>query len=229
MRRVSASCSERGLVRTNNEDAVLVREHGDIGLYLVADGIGGRADGEIASSMLRDGFAHWWKNDFLPNESQGFQSAVENLRQTVLEVNRDLVRRFGEMTSGTTMVLLFIYGTYCAHFSAGDSRIYRWRNLRFRQITKDDVAVGRQQGKLTGAMGIRYTLEFNLGTDTLKNGDRFLLCSDGVYRYVPQGYLLRTVSIGGCFLNPDQIVRQISKEVEKHGAGDNYSMIYVRM
>ena len=229
-------CSETGSVRSHNEDSILMRHCEGDGLFLVADGIGGREHGEVASGQIRDGYQQWWQEQFLPRRgAMDFQTAMEGVRNTLLQVNRDLVSQFGEMNTGSTLVLLFLYGGNCAYLSAGDSRIYRIRNLSIKQISTDDVYQAQandknawQNGRLMGAVGIRLKAQFMIRTDTVRNGDKFFLCSDGVYRYAGSNVLRSELILKGSFGAPRNLVARIEKDVLKHGAGDNYSMIFLR-
>ena len=231
-----AGCSEVGLVRGQNEDALLMRVCEDAGLFIVADGIGGRADGEVVSAKIRDDYSRWWTRDFLPMRGKlDFHAAVEQVKSVLLTLNREVVERYGEHKAGSTMVLLFLYGANCAYVWAGDSRIYRARGLSLEQITKDDVYRAKEaskaalNGKLTGAVGLRASLEFNLRTDTIKNGDGFLLCSDGVYRFANEGFLRRKLLWGAGLSNPERTMAAIQKEVLKNGAKDNYTMALLKV
>lgn len=231
------SCrSHTGLVRPANEDAVLTRASDRGGLFLVADGIGGKEHGEVVSGMLRDRYGQWWEERFLPSGARmGFRGAVSELRDVLLGVNREAVSRFGESTAGSTLALLFLLGDNCMYLSAGDSRIYRARRMSFRQITVDDVRRGPQEGApqrpaggaLAGAVGIRASLEFTLATDEVQRGDRFFLCSDGVYRYADMRELGRRILFGRP--KPEALAAGLSQEIEDNGAGDNYSIIYLRV
>ncbi|MBQ9348113.1 MAG: protein phosphatase 2C domain-containing protein, partial [Oscillibacter sp.] len=218
------------------EDSILMCHCEGDGLFLVADGIGGREHGEVASGQIRDGYQQWWQEQFLPRRgAMDFQTAMEGVRNTLLQVNRDLVSQFGEMNTGSTLVLLFLYGGNCAYLSAGDSRIYRIRNLSIKQISTDDVYQAQandrnawQNGRLMGAVGIRLKAQFMIRTDTVRNGDKFFLCSDGVYRYAGSNVLRSELILKGSFGAPRNLVARIEKDVLKHGAGDNYSMIFLR-
>ena len=231
-----AYCSETGLARGHNEDAVLALSRENAGLFLVADGVGGRANGEVVSQYIRDGYEQWWRTKFLPSyESTDFQKALDDIQKILLKMNRELVQRFGEMNAGSTLALLFLRGEKFACIWAGDSRIYRFRGFSAKQITRDDVyrAAGeadrKQDGKLISAVGIRTTLEFNAYTDTVRNHDRFFLCSDGVYRYISPAKLRRRVFWDGSFAAPAQVTDQIGREVLRNGAGDNYTMIFLKV
>lgn len=138
-------CSCKGPVRSQNEDAVLARECGDAGLFLVADGIGGHAHGEAVSGLIRDRYDQWWRDQFLPAHSTWtFPEAADRIKEELLSLNRDVIRQFGEKTAGSTIALLFLFRGKSLCLSAGDSRIYRIRWFRCQQLTRDDVYGGQE-------------------------------------------------------------------------------------
>ncbi|MBQ9493789.1 MAG: serine/threonine-protein phosphatase [Oscillibacter sp.] len=228
-----AGCSEVGLVRGNNEDAFLMRVDQDAGLFLVADGIGGRADGEVVSAKIRDDYDRWWTQEFLPMRGKlDFHAAVKQMQNVLFTLNREVVERYGEHKAGSTLAMLFLYGGNCAYVWTGDSRIYRFRGLSLDQISRDDVYRAKDSskaslnGKLTSAVGLRTSLEFNTRTDNIRNGDGFFLCSDGVYRFAKPDFLRRKLLFN--LSSPEHTVEAIRKEVLKNGAKDNYSMVLVK-
>lgn len=238
MRLTYGGCSSAGLVRAVNEDSYLARVSERGGLFLVADGIGGKAHGEVVSGMLKDSYDRWWQNCFLPAErTMEFQTAMEGIKSVLREQNQEVFQRFGPMNAGSTLALLFLFQDRCLYLSVGDSRIYRRKGFSLRQVTVDDVygnlpdrgenSDARLRGKLVGAVGIRPTAEFTLRTDTLRTGTRFFMCSDGVYRYIAPENLSRHMIFDGS--DSERLLRRISEKVEENGAGDNYTMIYVRV
>lgn len=234
-------CSRTGSVRERNEDALLSRFCKEGGLFLVADGMGGREHGELVSGMLRNAYGAWWEETFLPvRYSWTFHDAMESLKETLFGVNQEVVSRFGERRAGSTLALLFLYQGRNLYLSAGDSRIYRLRGWSFQQMTMDDIygnqpgydwrkEQGRDAGKLMGAVGIRAVPEFSVRTDRIQNRDFYFVCSDGVYRYVTRRNLFWKLRLFGSRSEPDSVVRRIESEVEKNGSGDNYSMIFIRI
>ncbi len=230
------SCSQTGLVRSTNEDSMLIRTTDQGALFLVADGIGGREHGEIVSGMLRDGYARWWEQRFLPaSAGMTFPSAMGEIKDVLFRLNREVVEHYGEAAAGSTLALLLLFRGNCLYLSAGDSRIYLARRFSFRQITVDDVVgngndrlpASSARGKLLGALGISAAPAFNIRTDQLLNHDRFFLCSDGAYRYLSPQVLSRRMLHKR--MDPDRLIAEFSQEIEHNGARDNYTMIYVRV
>lgn len=232
------ACSRTGLVRSINEDAMLLRTADCGALFLVADGIGGREHGEIVSGMLRDGYALWWEQHFLPDSARlTFPGAIEEIKNVLFRMNCEVVECYGEAAAGSTLALLFLFRGNCLYLSAGDSRIYLARRFSFRQVTMDDVAssenertslpVDSARGKLLGALGISAVPAFSIRTDGLLQHDRFFLCSDGVYRYLSPKILSRYMLHRR--QNPDRLITDFSQEIERNGAHDNYTMIYIQV
>ena len=183
----SAAASDVGRVRQVNQDAFL--ERAEIGLWVVADGLGGHSDGEHASRMVCDALA-----DFTPNQS--FDETIEAVRVRLKEVNDHLLlaatRSLLGERSGSTVVVLIVRGSRCAILWAGDSRVYRCRSGRLEQLTRDHSpapapgAPGRQSNAVTRAVGAQAAFSLDLCSEHVRPGDRFLLCSDGLTRALPE-------------------------------------------
>jgi len=186
----SAAATDVGKVRSVNQDSFI--ERSDAGLWVVADGLGGHSEGEIASRMVCDALA-----DFTPDAA--FDEAIEGAQERVREVNEHLdraaARSANGVRSGSTVVALLARGSRCAVLWAGDSRVYRLRAGRLQQLTRDhnlaesDGATGNYANAVTRAVGGEATLTLDLHRDCVRPGDRFLLCSDGLTRAVPDGQI----------------------------------------
>ena len=179
-----------GKVRKNNEDALIFIEPET---FVVADGMGGAAAGEIASQMLVD-----TAKNFLPNVPEPWSEDI--LKKTILKANAAILRTAAENENyrgmGTTATILHIYDgrAYFAH--VGDSRIYRLKNNQLEQITEDHSYVEElvRRGELTPeearfhplknlltqAVGVIEEIEVDTASFPVESGDIFLLCTDGL-------------------------------------------------
>jgi len=239
MKPISAEICSTGAVRAVNQDRIGAFAQGGCGLYLVADGIGGRYKGENASGTLLERCTGWWNRQIVRAEKASFERNVEDLKE-VLDDAHAAIRRGtpeGEMC-GSTLVLLWLQNDWYALFSAGDSRCYRVSVYRLfpevNLLTRDDVyqpAPGTHSanaGKLTRAVGLGEHCAVSLQTGKVAGKTLFALCSDGIYKYCPERVwkkeLLRAYQRG----NLEESVRRISDRVAEYGARDNYSLILVQ-
>jgi type VI secretion system ImpM family protein len=182
----SAAATEVGKARTNNEDGFIERP--EIGLWAVADGMGGHTHGEVASRMVCDALA-----DFQPDGT--LEDAVEAASRRVQEVNDHLLRAASDShpaeRSGSTVVVLLLRGLRSAVLWAGDSRVYRWRAGRLEQLSRDHSLTeligptAPASSVITRAVGVQPDLTLDLHRDAVLQDDRFLLCSDGLTRVIP--------------------------------------------
>ena len=188
--------SDCGLKRRRNEDSFLVLP--EQGVFVVADGMGGHAGGQVASSLAVDAVRRAF-------ESERFEGAVaaassvprrgQELVNAVWQANRvvfSAARSEPELADmGTTLVALRFAPNkqrlYVGH--VGDSRCYRLRGADLRQLTTDHVMAqrglkGPRAGELFNAVGLRAELDLDLVVDMPRPGDVYLLCSDGLPKMV---------------------------------------------
>jgi type VI secretion system protein ImpM len=187
----SAAMTDVGRVRNVNQDAFVDRP--ELGLWVVADGLGGHRDGEIASREVCDALA-----DLPPSSDleQMVVAALERITQVNDHLYRASARAILTDRCGSTVVALLVRGTRMAVLWAGDSRVYRWRAGQLERLTNDhsvgeaDPLTGRQEAHgITRAVGVAAAVEVDVYRDDLRVGDRFLLCSDGLTRIVTDAQL----------------------------------------
>jgi protein phosphatase len=227
-----AARSDVGLVRQNNQDSAYAGPH----LLVVADGMGGHAGGDVASSLAIGELAP------LDDESHG-SDALEHLSKAVLAAHRELLGRVGEEPQlagmGTTVTALLRTGSKLALAHIGDSRAYLLRDGVLVQITRDHTFVQTlvDEGRLTleeaEAHPQRSVLmrvlsdvvddvEPDLSMREAKLGDRYLLCSDGLSSVVSFDTLRDTLAAGDEAGQTCEVLVQLAL---RGGAPDNVTCI----
>ncbi|HEX9983080.1 MAG TPA: Stp1/IreP family PP2C-type Ser/Thr phosphatase [Thermoanaerobaculia bacterium] len=239
-----------GRQRQHNEDAYLVAD--EAGLFLVADGMGGHAAGEIASRIAVDSISEFilhtkeddgtWPHAYdehFKRSTNRLMAAVRMANTRVLEAMRKDARLRG---MGTTVVACLSDSGTMSIAHVGDSRAYLIRDGRLSRITNDHSWVFEQvqAGMLTEAEAEKHPLR-NVITRALGGalqvtpdaseidmhpGDVFLLCSDGLTGMVPETEILRLVATSG--ENLEQACQKLIDEANERGGLDNVTAILVR-
>ena len=214
----SAAASDVGLTRKVNQDAFIERT--EVGLWAVADGLGGHRDGEIASHMVCDSLA-----ELVPDPT--FEGAIESARRQLQGVNDYLLRASPHAAladrSASTVALLLIRGSNCAVLWAGDSRVYRCRAGKLERMTQDHSAGDGAEttSAITRAVGVEDRLVLDLRREKVAPGDRFLLCSDGLTRTVPEPEIEALMNSKDI----DEAVRGLIGATLTAGAPDNVTVL----
>ena len=224
-----------GLKRKINEDSILVES--ERGLWAVADGMGGHEAGEVASAAVVDALRQ------LP-QGRNLDDFVTEAIGSLRRVNDDLIRLArttdSERTIGTTVVALAIDGDTFRCFWAGDSRAYWIRGGEIMRLSRDhslvqdlvdagmlkaDEAEAHENSNvITRAVGVRETLDVDSVSGDAKEGDIFLLASDGLTRVVPDDEIATELGHGSM----EQAADNLLQTVLARGAPDNVSLIIVR-
>ena len=231
----SSSRTDVGTVREINEDACLARP--EIGLWVVADGMGGHSAGDLASGSIVDtlgGVAG----------PESLSEFTEDVEQRLVSINtrlREMASREEVHTIGSTVVALLAYNRHCVCQWAGDSRIYRFRDERLEQLTQDHALVeelvekgvlspeeaeGHPQSNLvTRAVGATERLYVDTEIFELAHDDCFVLCSDGLDKELTEEDIARIVANEPIEKMSDALV---NLAVER-GARDNVTVVCVRI
>jgi serine/threonine protein phosphatase PrpC len=228
----SAVRSHVGHVRELNEDACLVRP--DLGIWAVADGMGGHERGDYASSLIIGELGRVRR----PTSARELLYSVD---ESLARCNQALLERAGNgELSGSTIVALLIFEQNFAAIWAGDSRLYRYRDGRLEQLTRDHSYVQElvERGELlpeqarhhplanriTRAIGADRQLRLDVIDGRLEPGDRFLLCSDGLTGMVDDAAIAAVLAEA----DPEVAAERLIAAALAAGGSDNVSAIVVR-
>ena len=222
--------TDTGKIRKSNQDAVILAD----GLFGIADGMGGHNGGETASRGLRDG---------LVRELQGKPASMQGLEEAVHKVNLELWEQQEADASltgmGTTLTAIWMAERDMLIAQVGDSRAYLLRNGEMKQmtedhsmvadmvrrgiLTEDQAACHPMRNYITRAIGTEDTIEIDGYTVRRQQGDRWLICSDGLYGQMPKT-VLNTLS---AIEDPEEAADALLNEALTNGGRDNISLILI--
>jgi type VI secretion system protein ImpM len=174
--------SDQGNHRRYNQDAFLNRP--DLGLWLVADGMGGHQAGDVASRMIVHKINALELTDEQPLCIELVQQGLQQVNQTLRQFAKVI---FAGQTIGSTVIALLANGNHFSYLWAGDSRLYRLRNQKLEQLSVDHNEKNegfsfssQNNHAITRAIGAFDELELDSAVVEKRTGDKFLLCSDGL-------------------------------------------------
>jgi protein phosphatase len=223
-----ASRTDVGRVRKSNQDALIIGE----GIAGVADGMGGHNGGEIASGETRDGILR---------ELQGKTPDRQVLEEAVKKVNLEVWERQEKDAAltgmGTTLTLLWPGEKEMLIAQVGDSRAYLIRDGKMRQVTEDHSLVGDMvrrgvlteeqaachpmRNYITRAVGTEDAIEVDLYSEKRKKGDRWLICSDGLYSQITKTALEEAAQTE----DPETAADRLLQAALEGGGKDNITLI----
>jgi protein phosphatase len=240
---ISYAATDVGRRRKHNEDAFLCDD--GLGLWVVADGMGGQAAGEVASQqavetvleMVRRGLNGNPRSAQPVNHSRVLESAVQAATYMVYgmaELDRD------KAGMGTTLSAMLLSPRGAVLAQVGDSRIYRIRANQAEQLTEDhtlvnwqlrqglispeDARTSRQRNVITRAVGNREYVQVDLIETDVVLGDQFLLCSDGLHGYLRPDEIPDQVRAGG-----QSAVDNLVQLANERGGKDNITAVLVEV
>jgi serine/threonine protein phosphatase PrpC len=231
--------TDLGLVRPGNEDSALISSN----LIAVADGMGGHAGGEVASSIAINTLTELIKileSNEIDNDSKDdlFVNITHQIDSAILQSSKDDPELSG---MGTTLTALNITGSNVGLLHIGDSRCYRYRDKKLEQLSVDHTVMQEllDQGRLTQSEVANHP-QRSLLTQALmgdsgivpilinfeiKAGDRFLLCSDGLTNVLSDYEISKIIEA-----NVDKdIANALIAEVKAKGAPDNITVIWTQL
>jgi serine/threonine protein phosphatase PrpC len=222
LRRTSYGRTDLGRKRSSNEDAFFVDD--ELGLYVVADGMGGHAAGEVASHEAVDTLYGMVKRgvrglrEMVGPVSEADSRAACRLMEASVQAATYFVYSIAEIDRdksgmGTTISALLVLGDHAVTAQVGDSRIYRIDNDVVEQLTEDHTLIAWQlkqglitpqeaarsphRNVITRAVGSREYVQVDTMCLPLARGVRFLLCSDGLHGYLKEEDIPAIVGLGG--------------------------------
>ncbi len=247
----ASGISDVGLKREGNEDSFSTKD--SLGLYIVADGMGGHLAGEVASrvavEMINKSFGRWVEEE--TSEDQLFGNPDRSLTKrgnyisgSIQLANRVVYEMAVEQEQyhgmGTTAVVLVVTPTLIIAANVGDSRIYMLRDGNIERLSKDHSIVAEQveMGMMTEeeaeASPLRHVLTRNLGSaenvepDIFEiepsNNDRFILCSDGLTDLVSDEEIREMTQNEE---DPEKLCRKFIEMALKRGGHDNPTVVSV--
>jgi len=233
--------TDRGRRRPTNEDSV--RACGDVGFFMLADGVGGNRSGEIASQSALDALEKFVRHN--PPEWLGsrdeifryFRAAVNYVNQFIIKLSEAKPQYAG---MATTLAFAYVRDNELYVANVGDSRVYLMHDDMIQQITDDHTyvndlvkmgAITREEAHIharknviTRAIGANANNEPDCFCVPLEKGDRILLCSDGLYDEVDDEMILSTVTRSD---DMSECVKELVAMANENGGNDNISVICV--
>jgi protein phosphatase len=250
MKLISFGKTDQGKTRTNNEDAFLVNDR--LGLYAVADGIGGHEGGEVASRLAVEALSDMLREQFAGSrsaaafdDSPGTDQYISSLRGAVALANttvRQAAAQDPDLTGmGTTVTAVLLRPRTSVFVHVGDSRAYLFRDGTLRQLTDDHSLVAEQMRAglitpeqarmspyrhvITRSVGIHPEVHADFGMFELEKKDILLLCTDGLTEMVKDDDIARILSSETPAASAESLIRWAND----NGGVDNITVVVVRI
>jgi len=243
----SVGVSDVGRVREHNEDTIGV--DADIGLLVLADGMGGYNAGEVASgiavktimSLVKEAME---RQDMLSSDTEsGLSRSSIVLRDAILRANKIIYQTAKTQPQcegmGTTVVAALFFDNRITIAHVGDSRLYRHRSDKFEQVTMDhsllqelvdrgfysaeEAQRAANKNYVTRALGVEPNVEVEIQEVPVQKGDVYALCSDGLSDMVEDEDIHLTINTFGD--NLDTVAKQLIQLANDNGGRDNVSVV----
>lgn len=245
------SLTDPGKVRGHNEDCVESRP--ELGIVVLADGMGGYNAGEVASGMatssISAGLAESWTRDVLKRLDREAAMALSQsvVQEQTAKANAAIYAAAQKdphcAGMGTTLVACLFYDNFLTVGHVGDSRLYRMRDDVLEQVTRDhsllqeqidsgliskeDARSSHNKNLVTRAVGIDPEVEAEVHSYDVKEGDIFLLCSDGLNDMIEDDEIQMTLI--ALRSNLELTAQQLVQAANDAGGRDNVSVMLVRI
>ncbi len=247
MRPISAGKTDTGRKRQGNEDSIGLFD--DLGLYVVADGMGGHAAGEVASRIAVEAIRTSVKDSDIVKAADGAMvetDAGQTLVDAIDFANREVLRQAAsdpKLAGMGTTVVAALFSREALHLAhVGDSRIYLFRGSELKRLTRDHsmvedmVAAGQItalqarthpfRNVVTRALGTKDAVEAGISRLVPKPGDVVMLCSDGLTGMLEDAAIAEVLNehAGSPFSSADALV----KAANEAGGDDNVSVVLLK-
>jgi len=247
----TASLTDPGRVRDHNEDCIESRP--DIGLFVLADGMGGYNAGEVASgmatSLISDGLQETWSPRGLAGRGREDTKALSEqlIKDQVARANSAIFTTSQNNPEcagmGTTLVVTLFFDNFMTVAHIGDSRLYRLRGESMEQVTRDhsllqeqldsglitpeEAKLSQNKNLVTRALGIDPSVQPEVHVYETQPDDTYLLCSDGLSDMVEDEEIrLTLITLKS---NPNLTVQQLVQAANDNGGRDNISAMLIRV
>jgi protein phosphatase len=243
--------TDTGRVREHNEDTISC--DAEIGLLVMADGMGGYNAGEVASGIAVKTIVNLVKEALEREDLQTPDSATGLSRSTI--ILRDAIHRANKIIfqtaktqpqcdgMGTTVVSALFFDNHVSIAHVGDSRLYRLRSNKFEQITLDhsllqelvdrgfyspaEAQRAANKNYVTRALGVEPNVEVEIQEQPVSKGDVYVLCSDGLSDMVENDDIHLTINTFGA--NLDTVAKQLIQLANDNGGRDNVSVVMAQV
>ncbi len=239
----SFGISDVGLVREHNED--VWASYPEEGLFLLADGMGGHAAGEVAAQETVSQLYEHVKNWF-PIKQTPCDEAISFFRESLMQVNTAIYHKGQSESSlsgmGTTVCALYFFHEYAILAHVGDSRIYLFREGKLEQVTEDHslvaelISIGAIKPHEADSVPYKHILTRAIGTNPsvdptvsyleTRPNDSFLLCSDGLTNYVSDEEIEMILNKN---LPLNESAQKLIELANTNGGGDNITLVLVEV
>ncbi len=256
LRQIVGAHTDTGIVREHNEDSLLTLQLTLInnnrpeiwGVYIVADGMGGHAAGEVASGLAVRAAADLILGEYLaravqPDVTFSEEEAISLVRRAVQRANEAVVAESRAQANdmGTTFTMALVAGDRAIVGNVGDSRTYLFRDGRLQRISKDHSLVQRlvdlgqiseediyshpQRNAVLRSLGDRSEIDVDVFTERLRPGDALLLCSDGQWEMTRDPEMERFLARED---SPQAVCEALVAAANQAGGEDNIAVVLVR-
>jgi serine/threonine protein phosphatase PrpC len=252
MRIKAGMSTDKGRKRSHNEDALYADQ--SMGLFVIADGMGGHKAGEVASRIAIENIVKDLGKSLSAHECpvlgeyrDDFSAESNKLASSVRLANQEIFKASQEKSEcngmGATVVAICLSGNIMSVAYVGDSRLYLIRNNEIDQLTDDHSLVYEQLKKgvisekeakesqyrniITRALGVENTVEVELDEQVVLVNDCILMCSDGLYDMVDDDEILNTVLKNS--KKPQKACDSLVELANDNGGSDNISVILLRL